>query len=229
MGMPRCSRPDMGGLVVHVLNRAVRRAELFSSTSDYKVFEDVLIETHARIPIRLLAFCVMPNHWHLVAWPRDAQELPRFMQLLTVKHAVRWHASRGTAGTGHVYQGRFKSFPVQSDRHLLQACRYVERNALRANLVSRAEDWRWGSLWHRTQGDPLGLLSTMPVEPPEDWTRLVNEPQHGPEFEALRRSVRSGMPYGSEAWTRDAAIRLGIENTLRPRGRPRKAPPDGLA
>ena len=71
------------------------------------------------------------------------------VEWLTLTHTQRWHAHHHTTGTGHLYQGRFKSFPVQSDEHFLTVCRYVERNALRANLVKRAEDWLWNSLWHR--------------------------------------------------------------------------------
>ena len=220
--MPRCRRPNLAGLVVHVLNRSVRRVQLFSDNPDYEVFEHALVEARRRFQLRLLAFCVMPNHWHMLAWPRDNAELSRFMQLLTVKHASRWHASRGTGGTGHVYQGRFKCFPIQSDDHLLRAYRYVERNALRANLVARAEDWRWGSLWHRIHGDPSGLLSEGPVELPDDWVRVVNEAQSPAELAALRRSVEFGTPFGSKEWTLAAAARLGLASTLRPRGRPLK-------
>src|SRR5713101_412578 len=110
--MPRRARSVPGGLVYHVLNRA-----------------------HARTPIRILGYCLMPNHWHLVLWPRDDGQLSEFMRWLTVTHTQRWHAHHHTAGTGPVYQGRFKSFPVQSDEHVITVCRYVERNPLRANLV----------------------------------------------------------------------------------------------
>jgi putative transposase len=81
----------------------------------------------------------MPNHWHLVLWPRKKGELSEFMRWLTVTHTQRWHASHRTSGTGPLYQGRFKSFPIEDDDHLLAVVRYVERNALRAKLVARAE------------------------------------------------------------------------------------------
>ena len=93
-------------------------------------------------------YCLMGNHWHLVVWPREECELPRFVGWLTLTHTQRWHAHRKSTRSGHLYQGRFKSFPVQDDDHFHTVSRYVERNALRANLVKRAEDWRWGSL-HR--------------------------------------------------------------------------------
>jgi len=223
--VPRRNRMDMTGVVVHVLNRAVRRAPLFSLPGDYAVFEHVLREALDRVPLRILAFCVMPNHWHFVAWPSQPGELSRFMHWLTVTHARRWHAASGTNGTGAVYQGRFKSFPVQSDGHVLRVCRYVERNALRAGLVARAEDWRWGSLWHRHRDDRRRLLAEGPTDLPDDWTLRVNAAETSEELEALRRCVRRGAPFGTPAWTLATADRWGLRSALRPVGRPRRPAP----
>lgn len=128
-----------GGLVYHVLNRANGRLPIFEKNEDYEAFERVLAQAVQRVDIRLLAYCVMPNHWHLVLWPRVDGDLSRFVGWLTLTHTQRWHAHRHTTGSGHLYQGRFKSFPVQTDEHFLAVCRYVERNPLRAGLVSRAE------------------------------------------------------------------------------------------
>jgi putative transposase len=167
----------------------------------------------------------MPNHWHLLLWPREDGLLSRFMNWLTLTHTQRWHAHRQNAGSGHLYQGRFKSFVVAEDDHFLTVCRYVERNALRAGLVSRAEQWRWGSLWRRQSGsaEQVRLLGSWPVPSPAAWVKEVNRPQTEAELEAVRQSVRRGRPFGSEAWVAKTASRLGLETTLRPRGRPRKA------
>ena len=134
------------------MNRGNARAEIFSKRGDYEAFEKVLVEAVGRSSVRLLAYCVMPNHWHLVLWPRMDGHLSAFMQWLTGTHVRRWHAHRQSFGTDHLYQGRFKSFPVETDEYFLAVCRYVERNALRAGLTRRAEDWRWGSLWRRERG-----------------------------------------------------------------------------
>ena len=173
--------------------------------------------------MRLLAYCLMPNHFHLLLWPREDGDLSRFMRWLTMTHTQRWHAHRRTAGTGHLYQGRFKSFPVQSDEHFLTVCRYVERNALRAGLVERAEDWRWGSLWARRAKDDADrpVLTPWPIDRPRDWTSRVNRPFGPKEEEAVRRSIQRGQPFGSESWQAEVAARLGLESVLRPRGRPR--------
>ena len=140
--MPRRLRFQPGGHVYHVLNRATARSQIFSSEQDYVAFERVLQVAGQRVPVRLLAYCVMPNHWHLLVWPQNDGDLSEYMRWLTVTHTQRWHLAHGTAGTGPLYQGRYKSFPVESDDHFYRVCRYVERNPLRANLVSRAECWR---------------------------------------------------------------------------------------
>jgi putative transposase len=140
-----------------------------------------------------------------------------------VTHVRRWHAHHHTEGTGPIYQGRFKSFPVQEDDHLLTLCRYVERNALRAKLVKRAEQWRWCSLWHRQQETQVPWLSDWPIPIPETWVEHVNRPQTEAELAALRRSVQRGTPYGEPAWQERTVTVLSLQSSIRPRGRPRKA------
>jgi putative transposase len=211
-------------MVYHVLNRGVGRMTLFDKPADYEAFECVMQQTIERSETRLLSYCLMPNHWHLLLWPREDGELSEVLRWLTVTHTQRWHAHRQTAGTGPVYQGRFKSFPVQSDEHFLTVARYVERNAVRANLVQRAEDWRWGSLWQREhEVAPLArLLARWPVARPLDWLRRVNRAITAAELAAVRKCVQRGQPFGGERWVRSTAARLGLASTLRPRGRPRK-------
>jgi len=135
-----------------------------------------------------------------------------------------WQENRQRVGYGHLYQGRYKSFPVESDEHFYQVTRYVERNALRANLVSRAEEWRWSSLWRRVYGrsEDRVWLGKWPLPQPRAWVALVNEPQTEAELAAIRRSVIRGQPYGSDAWVKTTAAQLGLDSTLRSRGRPRK-------
>jgi len=222
--MPRSARNTPGGIVYHTLNRAVARLTLFEKVADYEAFERVLHEAHERTPIRILAYCLMPSHWHFVLWPEADGELTEFLRWLTNTHTMRWHAHHGTLGTGHLYQGRFKSFPVQSDEYLYSVLRYVERNPVRSNLVPRAEEWRWSSLWHRQHGDETdkALLSEWPIERPRDWRWRVNQPMTEEEIEALKQSVRRGTPYGTNRWRSNAAVRLGLEHSLRPRGRPKR-------
>jgi putative transposase len=230
--MGRPLRAAVGGLVYHVLNRANARLRIFDGDADYAAFERVLAEAVAREGTRLLGYCLMPNHWHLVVWPRRDGELSRFAGWVALTHTQRRHARRRSAGGGHLYQGRFKSFPVEGDGHYLTVLRYVERNALRARLATRAERWRWGSLWLRAGGVPRPEggppLSDGPVPLPDDWPALVNAPPTGAEEDAVAVSLTRGRPFGGPAWQQRTAARLGLEATFRPRGRPRKHPISGI-
>jgi putative transposase len=199
----------------------VGTSTLFEKPDDYNAFEQVIEEAFARTKIRILCYCVLPTHWHFLVWPRKDGELSEVVRWLTVTHTQRLHAQRNTAGTGPIYQGRFRSFPVQSDEHFLTVARYVEGNPVRAKLVPRAEDWRWSSLWRRLHGE-ADVLSRWPVAPPPDWLRRVNRAQPAAELEALRRSAQRGQPFGGDRWIQSTAKRLGLESSLRPRGRPRK-------
>jgi putative transposase len=197
---------------------------IFRNDDDYEAFERILTEAVERTQTRLLAYCLMPNHWHLVVWPRQDGELSQFVGWLTLTHTQRWHACRQSAGSGHLYQGRFKSFPIQDDEHLLTVARYVERNALRANLVRRGEDWRWSSLyrWLRGSAEDRRLLAAWPVPRTAGWLDHVNSPQTEAKLAALRRCVNRGSPFGSDSWTERTIRGLALESTIRPRGRPRK-------
>jgi putative transposase len=198
--------------------------QLFEKVADYQAFESILRQTHEQQPMRICAYSLMPNHWHLLLWPADDGALASFMQRLTITHVRRWQQHRGYAGLGHVYQGRYKSFPVESDEHFWSVARYVERNALRAQLVVRAEEWQWSSLWCHCRGiaEDRSLLAAWPTERPLDWVERVNQSDDPRELESLRLSVRRGRPFGQPQWQKEIAKRLGLEAAYRPRGRPPK-------
>lgn len=224
--MPRTARASAGNVCYHVLNRGNARMTVFHKDEDYAAFLRLLGEANDRVRMRLLAFCLMPNHFHLVAWPRKGGDLSRWMQWLLTAHVRRYH--RHYKSSGHVWQGRFKAFPIQSDDHLLTAMRYVERNPVRANSirVRKAESWPWSSAaplpQEATTGDAPLAVHPGPVPRPANWLKWVNQPQTQEELAALRRSVDRGQPFGAEAWRKRTAKRLGLESTMRPRGRPRK-------
>ena len=227
--MPRRARGATGGIVYHVLNRAVPGVTLFAQHGDFSAFERLLRQAQERQPIRLLAYCLMPTHWHMVLWPESDGDLASFMWWLTLTHVQRWHAFHRTAGMGPLYRGRYKSFPVQTDGHFLTVCRYVERNPLRAGLVRRAEEWLWSSLsrGRDVKRPDRPALSDWPVERPSSWVRRVNDPQTEKELEALRLSVTRGRPFGDPSWVGTIAHRLGLEGSLRRPGRPSKRNGDG--
>lgn len=237
--MPRARRTAPGGYVYHVLNFGVGGKTIFNKIGDYQAFTRVLVETCGRRPgVELLAYCLMPNHWHLLLRPRRGGELSQYMRLLTLTHTQRYHAKHGTAGDGPVYHGRFKSFPIQDGGSFLTAARYVEGNALRAGLVERAEDWRWSSLHVRREGpaEVAACLADWPVKVagavagavpgaggvPRQWLRTVNAVQAEKELEAVRLCVKRGRPMGSEGWVKKAAAKMGLGSSLRGVGRPRK-------
>lgn len=221
--MPRAKRTDVGEYVYHVLNRANTRVQIFDSAKDYQLFEDILEEAVTKFSMRLLSYCVMPNHWHLILYPKKDGDLALFMGWLTNTHTRRWHTKKGTIGQGHLYQGRYKSFLCQDDNHFLSLARYVECNARRANLVKKAEDWKWSSVWRREQGatKQKKLLSTWPVSAPNDYSHWLNQAQTKDEEEAIRRSTAKGNPYGGDSWVDNVVKRFGLEQTLRKVGRPK--------
>lgn len=222
--MTRILRFAPGNVVYHVLNRGARRMRLFEKCSDYAAFLGILEEARQITPIRILSYCIMPNHWHLILWPERDGELPIFMQRLTVTHAVRWRLHTHTLGEGHLYQGRYKSFPVGPDEHFFRVTRYVERNALRANLVEKAEQWPWSSLWQCLHANVESriLLSPWPEPKPQHWLELVNQPLTDTELTAIRTCARRGTPYGKSEWVAQTAAYLKLERTTHPRGRPQK-------
>jgi putative transposase len=224
--MPRNPRAAQGGYCYHVLNRGNGRRTVFHKDGDFAAFVQLLREAGERTPVRLLAYCLMPNHFHLVLWPQADGDLSAYMMWLLTAHVRRYHQHYHSSG--HVYQGRFRSFPIQEDDHLLAVLRYVERNALRAGLAGRAQDWRWSSASADRGAEPPPLHPG-PVMRPAGWLEHVNAPQTEAEVQALRECIRRRRPYGEEAWVERTARQLGLEASLRPRGRPAKrateAPP----
>lgn len=225
--MPRRPRIGTGGFVYHVLNRAAGGRKLFHKDADYAAFERILGEAYDRLPIRMLSYCLMPTHWHMVLWPKSDEQLSDLVGWMSLTHAQRCHAHRKSAGTGPLYQGRFKSFPVKDDAYLLVCCRYVERNPLRAKLVTTAQAWPWCSLARRLAGSPTNWLlapEQWPVPMPADWVEWVNQPQSDKEQQAMKASITRGRPLGDDAWQLRTAKRLDLLPTLRPPGRPPKKP-----
>ena len=209
--MPRTPRLTSANYVYHVLNRGAKKERLFETASDYVAFEEILVEATQRVPMRILAYCLMPNHWHLLLWPVRDGDLSRFVKWLATTHACRWARAHECVGNGAVYQSRFKSIPIERGPHLLWTWRYVERNALRAALVTRAEDWRWCSLRKRMSPLPPHWLDGGSIPLPTNWTEIVNLAQTNAELDDFRRRMKVGQPFGSGEW---------IANTPAPRGRP---------
>ena len=200
--MPRAARATPGGFVYHVMNRASGFQSLFESSTCYREFLEILRDSAAFVNMRILAHCVMPNHWHLLLWPRGDDDVPRFVHRLTAQHGKRWRSSHGSTGRGTLYQGRYRCFVVRDDRHLLIVTRYIERNPVRAGLVVRARDWPWSSAAaHSPQGARVLLpveLTALPLELPANWDDFVDDPQSSDELARVRHSIRSNAPFGGD-------------------------------
>lgn len=218
--MPRTGRSAVGGVCYHVLNRGNGRMGIFRKPGDFDAFVDLLGEAKRRVGgVELFGYCLMPNHWHLALRPLADGTLAAFMSWLTNTHVKRYRAHyRRTSG--HLYQGRYKSFPVEADGHLLTLLRYVDANPLRARLVDRAEAWRWSGLGAAFASGGT-LLDPWPIDRPADWATLVNTPMESEMAQRVARSIARGRPLGSDLWSRITAERLGLSHTLNPLGRPR--------
>ncbi|MCG3182494.1 MAG: hypothetical protein ICCCNLDF_00556 [Planctomycetes bacterium] len=201
-----------------------------------------------RFNMRLLGWVLMTNHFHLVLWPRRDGDLQAFMQWATTCHVRRYH--RHYKGSGHVWQGRYRSFPIEPGGHLLSVLRYVERNPVRAGMVAKVQDWLYSSakglaqFRHEIVPDPLSedvkgsgtaagaaepdpfplahWLVEGPTPRPQPWLRFVNREEEAEQLAKLRECVNRGSPFGDDAWRKRVARKLGLESTIRPRGRPRK-------
>lgn len=222
--MPRVARVDVGNEIYHVINRANGRLQIFNTNQDYQLFEQLLLETKELFDMRILAYELMPNHWHLVLYPRNDGDLGGFMHRLSNAHTRKVHSRTNTNGSGHLYQGRYKSFLVDSENYLLAVIKYAERNAVRAGLVLRCEDWQWGSAWRRIHGtvQQKKLIDPIPGGLPEDYITWINTPDNSDDIHKIRASVNKSAPYGREQWIEKMVITHHLESTLKSPGRPKK-------
>lgn len=218
--MPRIARGLVDGFVYHILNRGNGKQQVFHKNQDYKAFINLMREAKDRYPVKVFAYCLMPNHFHMILMPVHAEKLSKWMQWLMTSHVRRHHGHYRTSG--HIWQGRFKSFVIQKDNYLLTALRYVEGNPVRAGLVSSAKDWLWSSHIERIGMGFSQIVDKIPTQLPQNWGRYVDEPLTDKELEELHRSVNRQSPFGNTEWQGQVCRSFGLEYTIRPRGRPRK-------
>jgi len=219
--MPRAARALADNEVYHVLNRGNGRADVFHKPEDFAAFVRLIAEAKERYPVKVIAYCLMTNHFHLLVKPAKGEDLSKWMQWLMTTHVRRYHRHHGTSG--HLWQGRFKSFNVQQDDYLLTAMRYVEGNPVRAGMVPSARDWPWSS--HRENAgsgssgtgsakavpvpmdenfgepgqapaEPVPVVDTGLVHLPADWTAYVDTPITGKELNRFKLSLHRLVPFG---------------------------------
>ena len=221
--MARVNRVAVGDVVYHVINRANSRIQIFNTDNDYREFETLLLEGCELVGMRILAYCIMPNHWHLILFPRCDGDLSEYMRWVTTTHVRQRRTKTNTVGEGHIYQGTFKSFPIEDDYHLTTVIRYVEQNPLRATLVTRAEDWKHSSLYRRQRNaaEDKKFMSDLPTILPDNYLESVNTIFGEHDLEQVRHSVKKGTPYGGTAWIEEAVEKYNLMSTIRGVGRPK--------
>ena len=222
--MPRLARVDIGDEIYHVINRAAGRHQIFSKAADYELFEDIILEAKDLTGMRILAYTIMPNHWHFILYPQNDGDLGLFMHRLTNAHTRRVHVKTETIGYGPLYQGRYKSFLVDSDQYFLTLLKYVERNPVRAKLTGSCEDWEWGSAYRRKVGESVEeqILDFSPIPFPSNYEEWINISDVEDDLDSIRTSVNKGVPYGRETWVEKMVELYNLETTQRFAGRPRK-------
>jgi len=209
------------------MNRAIRRTTIFRRHADYRAFialvREALDTYRDSFEIGILAYCLMPNHWHFVVTCDRIEDLSKFMKWVEGTHANRWNGAHGLRGTGALYQARFRAVPVQSNHSILRVCRYVERNALRKGLVATAEDWQWSSLYSLCNSCHHLPLKEWPIPRPSDWVARVNIADNAAELADMRKLLRRNQPVGDREWQEAVAPFVGA--SMREPGRPRKRVP----
>lgn len=207
-----------------MINRGNCRMRIFTKPGDFTALIKLLREACVRVPgMRVLGYCLMANHWHLVLWPTKDTDLASFVGWVSNTHVRRWRQHRGSVGEGHLYQARYKSFPVQQDAHLRTVLRYVEGNPVRAKVVKQARDWPFGSLAAQAAGgDDANGMMPWPVDRPDNWEQEVDDPQDQATLDALRACIARGRPFGAKPWVERTVKRLRLEHTVRDPWRPKK-------
>lgn len=204
--MARLPRIDIAGNYYHVLNRTNARVIISFTDCEYKLLEHIIEEACMFFDIHILAYCIMPNHFHFVVFTQQEGELGTVFKWITQTHTQRWHKKRNTIGTGSLYQGRFKSFPIQEDQYLFNVIRYVERNPLTANLVSNPLNWKYSSLYRRHKGTEKDRNILQPIDNllPKNYIKHLMTPISKKELDGFKKAINQNQAFGDdtyrEAW-----------------------------
>ncbi|MCK5564000.1 MAG: transposase [Planctomycetes bacterium] len=220
--MTKRKRITKGGIAYHVLNRANGKLRIFKKDLDFIAFENILAEGIERFSMRLCGYCIMSNHWHLLLWPAEDHSMSDFMHWVTVTHVRRWHTAHGTTGIGHLYQGRYKSFPIQHNHHYLKTMRYIETNPCRARIAQTPADWQWSSYAQRTGTQKPFDLNPGPLPIPEKWPQIVNEALSDKDTTQIDNCIKREYPYAQNDWMQKNAKILKLNLEKKKRGRPEK-------
>ena len=215
--MPRFARLVVPGYPHHVTQRGSRRQQTFFDEDDYSAYLDLIAEQLPRAGADVLAYCLMPNHVHLILVPHNERSLATLLRKAHARYARRINERH--EWQGHLWQERFHSF-VMDEEHLLAAVRYVELNPVRAGLCERADEWPWSSVHFHLHGsvDPLMGDDRM-HQYIDDWATYLDETCLNAKIGQLRRHTRNGRPAGNASFIRNLEELSGRRLVRRKRGR----------
>ncbi len=217
--MPRHRRCLIDGAFYHIINRGNSKQQVFFDQLDYSHFLESVSLAKKKHPVDILAYCLMPNHFHFIVRALLAENLCKWVHVFMNRH-VHIHKIKYET-TGHIWQGRYKDFIIQDEYHLLIVLRYVEANALRAGLVDSSAKWRWSSQYERSRNINY-LLDRNIITLPANWQEFVDTPLLEEEAVKLMRSLERQTPFGKDDWIKRTAEEYGLEYTIRPRGHQKK-------
>jgi putative transposase len=218
--MPRAARNVIDGFFYHVLNRGNDKQTIFHKDKDFEAFLELMKKAKELFPVDVLAYCLMPNHYHFLVSPPLAENLSKWAHWFTSVHVAHYHNHYKTSG--HIWQGRFKTFLVQGDDHFISVLRYVEGNPVRASLVNSAHEWPWSSHKFRIGLNTSSLVDQLPLPLPPDWGKFVNQTMKPDELNEMRKCIAHSLPFGNEEWKQKLSGQYGIKCYRKKAGRPKK-------
>ena len=219
--MSRPKRIEKGMMLYHVSNHTWKHLRVFGSKANRQLFVEAMSQVQQRVPVRIVSYCILKDHWHILLWMNRVPRLSEFMKRLLVMHSQRWHSIHNSLGGGTLYTGRYKSFPVQKS-HCCSVMRFIESHPVRSGEVDNPLDWEFGSYFCRYEDTPPLELSQPPNACGSNYRQLVKRGSPQKDLAAIRNSIKRGAPYGDPAWVARTAKALELESTLRRRGRPSK-------
>jgi len=222
--MARIARVVIPGNPHHVVQRGVRAMDVFYSDADRKLYLKLLSERAKHYGLKFWAWCLMSNHVHLVVVPDAETSMARAIGEAHRRYA--WQVNMRQDVRGHLFQARFFSYPIQTDKNLLAVIRYVELNPVTAGIVSRADHYRWSSAVHHVTGKPDRLVTSGPVrEMVPNWRRFLSaEVDNARKSKEIERHLKTGRPFGESSWVAELEEVTGRNLTPRKRGRKPMSP-----
>lgn len=222
--MPRIARVVAQGYPHHITQRGNYRQKIFSSDTDREKYLSLTDTESKRYGLKILAYCLMPNHVHFIAVPENDDSMGKVFKYANMKYSQAYNKKIGTGG--HLFQGRFFS-SVMDERYVIACARYIERNPVRAKMVKTPCDWKWSSAKAHCgidERDTFGVRALFDYAdyPQKNWKKFIEEPDDAEEIKRIRSQTRRGRPLGENQFIRKLEKKLNRFLALKPRGRPKK-------